>query len=53
LDDAVEAFRHAAKVAPDNAQVQYALGTTLKDKGDLAGARAALDRARVLQQKEK
>jgi superkiller protein 3 len=53
LDDAVEAFRHAAKVAPDNAQVQYALGTTLKDKGDLTGARAALDRARVLQQKEK
>ena len=51
LDNAVEAFRQAAKVAPDNAQVQYALGMTLKDKGDLAGARAALDRARALQQK--
>ena len=53
LDDAVEAFRHAAKVAPDNAQVQYALGTTLQDKGDIAGAGAALERARVLQQKAK
>jgi Flp pilus assembly protein TadD len=53
LDDAVEAFRHAAKVAPENAQVQYALGMTLKDKGDLTGARVALDRARALQQKAK
>lgn len=53
LADAVDAFRHAAKVAPDNAQVQYALGMTLKDTGDLTGARAALDRARALQQKEK
>ena len=53
LDDAVEAFRRAAKIAPENGQVQYALGMTLKDKGDLTGARTALDRARVLQQREK
>ena len=53
IGDAVEAFRHAAKIAPDNAQVQYALGMTLKDKGDVAGSRAALDRAQALRQKEK
>ena len=36
LEDALAAFRRAAELAPNNAQVQYALGLTLKDKGDAA-----------------
>ena len=49
VEEAVRAFQEAAKVAPDNAQVQYALGMALKDKGDLAGAKQAMDRANTLQ----
>jgi tetratricopeptide (TPR) repeat protein len=34
LEDALAAFRRAAELAPNNERVQYALGLTLKDKGD-------------------
>jgi superkiller protein 3 len=49
VEEAVRAFREAAEVAPDSAQVQYALGMALKDKGDLVGAKQAMDRANTLQ----
>ena len=53
VEDALAAFRRAAELAPNNAQVQYALGLTLKDKGDAAGAQAAMNRAARLEHQSK
>jgi cytochrome c-type biogenesis protein CcmH/NrfG len=53
LDEAISAFRRAAQLAPDNPQVQYALGMSLKDKGDPDGGKAALERAEALQRANK
>ena len=53
FDDAVRAFRRAAELSPKNAQIHQALGLTLQDKGDVAGARAALDRAAALESRAK
>jgi Flp pilus assembly protein TadD len=53
INDALKAFRRAAELAADNPQVHYALGMTLRDKGDAAGARVALDRAAALSERGK
>ena len=53
LDEAISAFRRAAQRAPDTPQIQYALGMSLKDKGDSDGGKAALERAEALQRANK
>jgi tetratricopeptide (TPR) repeat protein len=45
---ALAAARDAVAAEPDNAQAQHLLGLSLHKSGDLAGARAALDRAIAL-----
>ncbi|HEX7035201.1 MAG TPA: XrtA/PEP-CTERM system TPR-repeat protein PrsT [Pseudomonadales bacterium] len=43
--EAVRVLRQSVQLAPDNPSVQYHLGIALREAGDSAGARAALERA--------
>ena len=48
VDRAVEAFRTAQRMQRDNPRAHLHLGAALRLKGDLAGARQALEQARAL-----
>jgi tetratricopeptide (TPR) repeat protein len=51
IDRAVEAFRTALRMERDNPRAHLHLGAALRLKGDLAGAREALERACALDPK--
>lgn len=48
LDRAIDRFREAIAMQSDSASAHLNLGVALKLKGDLAGARSVLERARLL-----
>jgi Flp pilus assembly protein TadD len=45
---AIEKFREAIQLAPDNYDAHYALGLALAERGDYAAAQRAFDEARRL-----
>src|SRR5215813_4934850 len=51
IDRAIKLFHEALSMDPNNAKVHLNLGIALKLKGDLPGARSALERARSLDPK--
>ncbi len=53
IEDAVKTLRQAARTAPNNPEVMYALAKTLEELGDVRGARQALRRAYLLKGQQK